>query len=168
MKKVYQTIVDKDHGNCMQAVIASLFELELEEVPNFIELGDEWFSEMMSFYKERGYDLCYIHRNKNHDTTESLINIAKFDGGINGYFDASVKSQTFEGGTHAVVIDTNLNIVHDPNSNQAALKLSPDDIEGFYITKDMIIGKTGKCFTPEDWDNASEEERDANTYKVGE
>ena len=168
MKKVYQTIVHKEHGNCMQAVVASLFELELDQVPNFIELGDKWFSEYMDFFKERGYDVCYIHRNRNHDTTQSLINIAKFDGGINGYFDATVKSQTLEGVTHAVVINSDLNIVHDPNPNERALKLTPDDIEGFYVTKNMIIGKTGKCFTPEDWDNTTEEERDANTYKVGE
>lgn len=41
MKKVFQTIVDKDHGNCMQAVVASLFELELDDVPNFIEM-ESW------------------------------------------------------------------------------------------------------------------------------
>lgn len=168
MKKVYQTIVDKGNGNCMQAVVASLFELELNEVPHFLNFGDSWWKEFDHFFRTKGLDPCYIHRNKNHDTTESMINIAKFDGGINGYFYGAVKSQTFEGVIHAVIIDSDLNIVHDPNPNQKALSLTPDDVEGFYVTKEMIIGKTGKCFTHEDWDNASEEERDANTYKVGE
>ena len=67
-----------------------------------------------------------------------------------------------------MVIDKDFNVVHDPNPNQLALKLSPEDVIGFYVTKEMTIGKTGKCFTPEQWDNLSEEERDANTYKVGE
>lgn len=37
MIKVYQTMVDRGHGNCMQAVIASLLEKPLEEVPRFLE-----------------------------------------------------------------------------------------------------------------------------------
>jgi len=36
MKKVFQTRVSKENGNCAQAVIASLFELRLEEVPDFV------------------------------------------------------------------------------------------------------------------------------------
>ena len=38
MTKAYQTIIDKSHGNCMQAAVASLFDKKLEEVPNFIEM----------------------------------------------------------------------------------------------------------------------------------
>ena len=36
MKKNFQTVVNKGNGNCMQAAIASLLDLELEDVPNFI------------------------------------------------------------------------------------------------------------------------------------
>ena len=36
----------------------------------------------------------------------NVIKCLKYDGGINGYFYASVPSQTFENGTHAVVVDS--------------------------------------------------------------
>lgn len=162
MKKVFQTVVDKGHGNCMQAAVASLFDLELDEVPNFIEHENGNGSVLQYMYR-KGYDACYINRYR-HDTTEFLQKIAHFDGGVNGYFYASVQSQTYDDVYHAVVIDMDLNIVHDPNPNQLAMKLTPDDVKNFIGMKDMIVGKTGKLFTIEEWDAASEEEKDANTH----
>lgn len=35
MKPIYQSTNRKPEGNCMQAAVASLLELELDEVPNF-------------------------------------------------------------------------------------------------------------------------------------
>jgi len=166
MIKVYQTIIDKGHGNCMQAVVASLLELPLEEVPNFIEIKEgSWFLTMEHMFDDRGYDLCTIGRGGNTDT-EMLKKIAKFDGGVNGFLYASVPSMTFEGCGHAVIVDTDLNIVHDPNPNQLALQLTADDIDSIMVYHDMRIGKTGKCFTLEQWDNLSIEEKDTNTYKT--
>jgi len=37
MKAVNQTIVDKGKGTCMQAVLASLFETEIEDTINIME-----------------------------------------------------------------------------------------------------------------------------------
>ena len=37
MKLVFQTETGNNIGNCHQAVVASLFELELDQVPNFIK-----------------------------------------------------------------------------------------------------------------------------------
>lgn len=46
MKEVYQTIFKPPLGNCLQACIASLLELPLEGVPNFMEAGDDaWWAE---------------------------------------------------------------------------------------------------------------------------
>lgn len=172
MKKVFQTIVDRGKGNCMQAVVASLFDLPLEEVPNFVEFENNekfpdtnHFTEMNKFYRKMGYEngITYINRKKD-DTLELMIKIAKFDGGIRGYLDATVQSQTFPGLYHAVVIDTDLNIVHDPNPNQLAMKLTPDDIVGFIITRDCVIGKTGNIFTLEEWDALPQEIKDENVY----
>ena len=130
MKRVLQTIVDPGKGNCMQAVIASLFEKELEEVPDFINMGQEWWDAMDDFYKNNGYDgiMCFDPR----DRIELTKKVLEYDGGINGYWDATVPSQTFDDVKHAVVIDKNLNIVHDPNPNQKALLLGPEDIENIY------------------------------------
>ena len=54
MKPVYQTIFGLPHGNCLQAAVASLFELELDDVPNFMERGDDWEKCFERFVLERG------------------------------------------------------------------------------------------------------------------
>ena len=67
---------------------------------------------------------------------------------------AGVKSQTFENGHHAVVIDTKLNIIHDPNPNQLALQLNPDDILSFLATRLFIHDKNGNLLTKKEWDES--------------
>lgn len=165
MKKVFQTVIDKGKGNCAQAAIASLLELELEDVPNFIdnptnEIGKTVFGYLHSI----GFRPTYIER-KEYEKVDLLREVAKFDGGMNGYFYASVPSQTFEGISHAVIVDTELKVVHDPNPNQKALDLTPNDINYIITMHDMVIGENGKLFTMEEWDKASKEEKDLNTHK---
>ncbi len=139
MKKVYQTIVDPIKGNCMQAAIASLFELDLEEVPNFIELED-WVLKFKDMYKNRGY--CYGILNLSERTTKDIIKKAlKFDGGVKGYFYASVPSRRFNGCSHAVIIDSDLNVIHDPSPNNLWLDEKDVDIIDVVITKDFYIDK---------------------------
>ena len=138
MTPVFQTIVDKDHGNCMQAAIASLFDLKLEDVPNFKELGDNWFSEMYSFVQTQGYKMEPQIFNKGYSTLctptfdcfkkaiwhrASIMTPKRLyrESGVNGYFYAGVYSpnnfrlQDSIPYTHAVIIDRDYNIVHDPN-----------------------------------------------------
>lgn len=137
MKKVYQKRVDKGDGDCMQATIASLFEVELEEVPDFIRCGNQWSIKIEEFFKEKGYATAKsFHRTD--WTIPFYLEALEYDGGIGGYFYAVVLSQTFkeEGVTHAVVVDKELNIVHDPNPNGLALKLKAEDILYVYVVKD--------------------------------
>jgi len=140
MKKVFQTIIDKDHGNCMQAAFASLFEVELSEVPNFIELKDNWFRELYKFITDRRYDWEGQIHNKLYqslwNTQKDCFEIPKWrrsqimtprslykEPGVHGYFYAGVLSPAnfnlIDGRnyTHAVIIDRDYKIVHDPNPN---------------------------------------------------
>ena len=49
------TVIQK--GNCFQAAVASLMDLPLEEVPNFIEYGDdEWWKIFCDFVWEKGFE----------------------------------------------------------------------------------------------------------------
>lgn len=134
MKKVYQSRIEKKHGTCMQAAIASLFEIFIEDVPNFIELGDEWFYNLKKFYKDRGYKHCCFNPNGNIDLTKQVL---KIDEGVNGYWFASVPSINLgEGVTHAVIIDENMNVVHDPNPNNYGHVYSPQDILSIDVCRD--------------------------------
>lgn len=116
MKKVFQTIESGERGNCMQAVVASLFDLELKDVPNFIYFDSgngEANDKMWDFFMSKGFNPSSFGT---FDTPiDKYREACKFDGGINGYFYASVKSQTFDTVSHAVVINSSLEIVHDPN-----------------------------------------------------
>lgn len=44
-------------GNCFQAAVASIMELPLDDVPNFIEFEDhEWFEKFIEFLDSRSYE----------------------------------------------------------------------------------------------------------------
>lgn len=54
MKPVYQTIYEPPLGNCLQAGVASILELTLEEVPNFAEVqGPKWWDRYAEWMKEQ-------------------------------------------------------------------------------------------------------------------
>lgn len=134
MKRVFQSRIEKKHGTCMQAAIASLFELFIDDVPNFIELEGRWFHIMSDFYKERGYELCCYNPQGNMELTKQVLEV---DGGINGYWYASVVSINLgPETTHAVIIDKDMIVVHDPNPNNFGHVYSPEDILSIDVCSD--------------------------------
>ena len=149
MKKTYQSKVCNVNGDCCRAVVASLFDKELHEVPEFKSDENQGY-ELMKFFDSQGYDYSYFNRRPEGYTLDSGVlcptieEVAKYDGGVNGYFYASVKSQTFENTTHAVVVDVDLNVVHDPNPNGLALKLKPEDVKGIITVKGWHINFDGE------------------------
>ena len=146
MIKVYQKVIDPNHGDCMQAVFASLFHKELDEVPKFIEMGTGWFRAIVDFAKENGYSYGGMLHNKNFTrlccptsdcfkepnyVKSMMLNKKNLNDGIDGFYYAGVLSPKFfnlgEGFTkqHAVICDKNLKVVHDPNPEYANLKKYP-------------------------------------------
>lgn len=122
MIKVYQTIFDRRKGNCMQAAVASILELPLEDVPHFI-LQKGWYDTMDTFFDSHGYDMWGYVWNPNRVDTEIRhkkkedFELVRQWRGVNGYFIAGVYSDyTTDSGKgpimHAVVVDDNFNIVH--------------------------------------------------------
>ena len=129
MIKTFQTIIDKKCGNCMQAAIASLFEIPLEEAPDFKKLKQQWFSELWKFIEERGYKYegsfyNYLNNKRLFPSEKSQDRFNELSGmsGVHGYFYATVYSpKYYDNGdeqpiTHAVIIDKNYNIVHHVNA----------------------------------------------------
>lgn len=144
MKKVYQRIVDPGHGDCMQAAIASLFDDEYENVPPFIELGDNMGKAFDEYLESKGY-VCDndLHNIKwgilLHPTDECkeeskyyepcILKPENMGCGVNGYFYCSVLSPKYFSwehmGTHAVICDKDFNIVNDPNPEYKGIKSYP-------------------------------------------
>lgn len=144
MNKIYQTIIDKKYGNCMQAAYATLFNLKLEEVPHFLEEPqDKWFERLWEFYKSQGY--LYDFNIDNHNLLDVLGEKSGFRNqqknrfdievpkrpAINGMFAAIVYSPKYFNiddkyhSTHQVLIDRKFNIVHDPNPENKGIKAYP-------------------------------------------
>nr|WP_319265270.1 hypothetical protein [uncultured Draconibacterium sp.] len=132
MKKVFQQKIDQNQGDCMQAVIASLFDLELKDVPPFIEYGQDWFRYFYEFLHSIGWDYAGMRYNHKYqkilqptnDCFEKskhcmLLDDIKDEPGVNGLFYASVLSPKYFSWeiqtTHAVIIDKDFNVVHDPS-----------------------------------------------------
>jgi hypothetical protein len=147
MIKVYQQFVDHNKGDCMQAVIASLLEKTMDEVPKFIET-ESWFSTLRHYIIQNGYDYDGMIHNKYYSQLwqtkadcfkkpkyhrQSMMSPKRLyrEPGINGLFYAGILSPKYfswgarEDTTHAVIIDRDYNIVHDPNPEYANLYMYP-------------------------------------------
>lgn len=100
MLPVYQTIFQSENvdGNCLQACVASLLELDMAEVPNFSSYGDYWFMELVKWGLNKGFLVLTID---GYPPTE----VYSIVGGKSPRGDF----------THAVVYGPNGNMVHDPH-----------------------------------------------------
>jgi len=164
MKKVYQTIMDPKKGNCMQAAYATLFNLELDQVPNFILYEDRWFGVLWEFLKTQGVLYSYsVNNNRAFDVMgdssgdtakkkDRFPEIKKREG-VNGlyaavvfsprYFDMNAKVLV----SHQVLIDSDFNIVFDPNpQNKGIFKYPLADEMGYNGVKSVEFYEP---YTPE-------------------
>ena len=59
MTKVQQTIFG-NHGNCLAACIASIFEVEMSVLPTFAEMPDAWLEELNDWLRPKGLGAILI------------------------------------------------------------------------------------------------------------
>ena len=124
MKPVDQTVVGKERGDCMQAVLASLFEQKFEDTVNMYDYPEgKWVIPFMKWLESIGYSYDGVMNMFANEASgigrEQAYRDLATNEGVGGYFYGSVASKTFEGVTHAVIIDLNGIVVHDPNPNKA-------------------------------------------------
>ncbi len=115
MKPLDQTILvgnpEGRPGNCLQACVASILELSLEEVPHFVENEEvEWQHAMIQWFKEKGYSIF---------GTDGLYKPT-------GYCIACGLSE--RGFRHAVVWKDG-ELIHDPHPSRAGIL----ETDWFYI-----------------------------------
>lgn len=117
MIPVNQTVVDKVVGNCMQAVLASLFEVDLEKAINVMDLPEDgWHIKFIEWIESVGYNYSGVI-NAHTDISQTLKALNSVYA-VEGYFYGVVPSKTFDGVTHAVIIDRAGKVAHDPNPNK--------------------------------------------------
>lgn len=152
MIKIYQTIFERGTGNCMPAVMASLFHIKMEDVPHFIT-QENWFKSYCDFFPTIGwdyYDCLNNIRNLGHGGEDRFPELKELEG-IDGYFEAAVYSPKYfkmeeylEGNAakHAVIVDKDCNIVHDPCIDYKDLKDYPlANLLGYHGVTDIFLHK---------------------------
>ncbi len=127
MKPIFQTrfggadSAEEDQGDCMAACLASIFEVGLDEVPDFtgsITSGG-WFFHLQTWLKKRNLSLLMLPK----DAKDIPM----------GYAMAAVLSHTLENpkdGHMIVVRDGRL--AHDPNPNNSDKKEEDYTITGYW------------------------------------
>lgn len=112
MKKVYQTILRKEGGNCFRACFASILEIGIDDIPAFEKKPiDEWFDSISDFLKNKGYN--YIEYEYQEDHEYSL--------GKRDFFHMRIgKSPRFD--CDHVVVYKGSKMVHDPHPDNEGLK----------------------------------------------
>lgn len=58
---VTQTRFGGDHGDCFAACVATITGVPLDQIPNFIEAGREWFAVLWNWADETGWDVYSAH-----------------------------------------------------------------------------------------------------------
>lgn len=160
MTPVYQKIVDKSKGDCMRATFASLLDIPLYDFPNLIEYKN-WFEVMCKSLIEFGYEYdgtiynkisqalwhpkggCFVKQKWHRPSIITPKCLYKHKG-FNGYFYAAVYSPKYfkwtDNCTHAIIIDRDFNIVHDPQTEyKNILKYPFADIIGYNGVIDVSL-----------------------------
>lgn len=124
MKPVDQTkLLERDgEGDCCRAAVASLLEIPLEEVPYFEHLTSGQHVAVVSFIESLGYEYHGCFR---LDGTNDHM-LKKSGPGIKGYHYASGTSPRSEEIRHAVVLDSEGQVAHDPHPSRDGVTGSVD------------------------------------------
>ena len=116
MKKVDQEIVSKKDGDCTRACVASILELPIDAVPNFMRFRKQWFPMFHNFLRVLGYDFYGTGFPISEDKPRG--DKLKDSPNVKGYVIGSVPSKNFKNTGHSVVINLKGKIVHDPNPDK--------------------------------------------------
>jgi len=120
MTPVDQTITDKNRGDCQRAAVASLLDLEIEQVPHFRLFHERDRHRIFcNFLYACGYEWEGSGYPHTHRTPRNYPT-------IKGYVIATVPSKHYFGEksdegrpiTHAVIIDSDGVVVHDPHPDK--------------------------------------------------
>lgn len=133
MRTVFQTIMDANRGDCHRAAVASLLDLDISQVPHFrLFPEDMWHEVFHGFLWGCGFDWEGTGYPDKHGSPAEYSH-------IDGFVVATVPSKTFEGKSHAVVMNLKGMVAHDPNPNKSWLGINI--IESGDLKHWSLIGK---------------------------
>jgi hypothetical protein len=108
MKPVDQTIGEPPNGNCAQACVASILELELDKVPNFMCKGPEEYCDRIADYlQDIGFTFVEFNLHNGH------VWHGVWRHHIYGYWLATLPSKNIPDAYHMIVMRGS-ELAHDP------------------------------------------------------
>jgi len=132
MKPVMQTRTGKG-GDCFQACVASVLELQLEDVPDFCNVysEDEWFLKFCSWLNQYGMTAIMVKNDGKAVLDKILTGTYTLAGGMSA---ARPKM------LHEVVWKDH-KMVHDPAPEQMGLVNKPDDLICFIALSPAVANR---------------------------
>lgn len=126
------TISSPKNGDCLRACVASLLDMDIKKVPNFVANGrgnnGKWFN-----HPKRGlYNFLLNHGYEYYGYAPAIKAISSCNG-IDGYFIGVVDSVNFKGSTHAVIFK-GMKLAHDP-STLKSWKGTGKQAKGYYLIR---------------------------------
>jgi len=119
-KPVHQDNFDPGRGNALQAVIAALFGLTLEEVPNFIEIPTGYETAIKSFCGTGGIEITKVNL-----AGDAVSHLSNYDGKL-----CCLRGKSPRGDFgHVVVAKLNggkFEFIHDPHPDGTMLDTRED------------------------------------------
>ena len=106
-------------GNCLQAAVASLLDLELDQVPHFAVYVD-WFAAMRRWARDREGDFTYFPLPVPEQYVDAWDRIVEWGRDHHAYVLLSGPSPRGPF-WHIVVGNVDLEVVHDPHPSRAGL-----------------------------------------------
>lgn len=124
MIPVTQTILHSEDriGNCLQACVASIFELPIDDVPHFVELEDTWFMAMNEWCLSRFQCEPVMIEAKSHPFQVFLGSCIYIASGVSPR--ASEKEPDL---LHSCVYKDD-ELIHDPHPDQTGIMDETDFI----------------------------------------
>lgn len=120
MKPVMQTETG-EYGNCFSACLASILELPIEQVPNFIRSGDDFWKDCEGWLRQFGLGILEFPFTNPAQWDEFRVQGHQIVGGPSRR-STYHHAQVWHGGR----------MVHDPNPNPAGI-VAPDSINMLYV-----------------------------------
>ena len=131
MKPVDQTRFGLPGGNCFQAVLASLLELGLEDVPDFCNQGSGWQEAMNRWFVE--CDLFPVEFNLRE--TDPAVRALVKEISDKTPIEAAVNSPRGKG-LHSVVWHQG-RVVHDPHPSRDSMGCRLEDLKSVVVFVDL-------------------------------
>lgn len=154
MKPINQTIFKPPHGNCLQAAIASIFELPLDKVPNFMERKSDWWD----FYQRwlgQTFDVYSLRFDAGHYDAWLDGNKGPAEGYIiNGYHLITGKSP--RGDYNHVVVGYDRKPIFDPFPDGDCELIGEREYELFVkrFADDIFVSRCrDEVYEKPDWDS---------------